>query len=365
MLQKALVLLLVLASIAGFTSCGSTSSHYVYATIPVANQIIAYREDPNSSVLTQVSGSPYSVGEGARSLVLHPSGKFLYVANPGIGGTAENDISLFTIASNGTLTEGTTRTSVAPYASQPQLLVMDPNGSFLYVMNTGSNNISVFSIDSGSGALSQVAGSPIGIGAPPLNMLLAPSGNFLYVSLASQPNGLIASYSVTAGQLTLVGTASTAGINPYGLAINGDGTYLYAANSTSNSIAVFTIDSSGLLTQVQGSPINDGYTNPVAMIFDPSGKYLYVANQVSNNVAAYSISSTGLPDALTTSTTTNAFSTESSPRFLVADPTGKYLLVGNQGASAGIQVFGVSNGSLSALSTYNVGNTPSSIVVRQ
>ncbi len=365
MLQKALVLFLVLASIAGFTGCGSTSSHYVYATIPVANQIVAYREDPNSGVLTQISGSPYSVGQGAISMVLHPSGKFLYVANPGIGGTAENDISLFTIASNGTLTEGTTRTSVAPNASQPQLLVMDPNGSFLYVMNTGSNNISVFSIDSGSGALSQVAGSPIGIGAPPLNMLLAPSGNFLYVSLASQPNGLIASYSVTAGQVALVGTASTAGINPYGLAINGDGTYLYAANSTSNSIAVFTVDSSGLLTQVQGSPINDGYTDPVAMMFDPSGKYLYVANQVSNNVAAYSISSTGLPDALTTSTTTNAFSTESSPRFLVADPTGKYLLVGNQGASAGIQVFGVSNGSLSALSTYNVGNTPSSIVVRQ
>src|SRR5882757_1163192 len=365
MLQKALVLFLVLASIAGFTSCGSTSSHYVYATIPVANQIIAYREDPNSSVLTQVSGSPYSVGEGARSLVLHPSGKFLYVANPGQGGTAENDISLFTIAKGGTLTEVLPRTSVAPNASRPQLLVMDPAGTFLYVMNTGSNNISVFSIDSGSGALTQSTGSPFFIGAPPLNMQLTPSGNFLYVSLASTPNGLIAGYSVTGGQLTLVGTSSTDGVNPYGLAIHANGTYLYAANSTSNSIAVFTIDSSGTLAKVVGSPIADGYTDPIAMIFDPSGKYLYVANQVSNNVAAYSIDSSGLPAALSTSTTTNAFGTESSPSFLVADPTGKYLFVGNQGTSAGIQAFSVSGGSLSALSTYAVGNTPSSIVVLQ
>jgi 6-phosphogluconolactonase (cycloisomerase 2 family) len=365
MLQKALVLFFVLASIAGSIGCGTTSNHYVYATIPVANQIVAYREDPNSGVLTQISGSPYSVGGGARSLVLHPSGKFLYVANPGQGGIAENDLSLFTIAGDGTLTEVTPRTSVAPNASQPQLLLMDPAGAFLYVMNTGSNNISVFSIDSGSGALTEVANSPFLIGALPLNMLQAPSGNFLFVSLASQPNGLIASFSVTAGQLSLLGTASTDGVNPYGLAINGDGTFLYVANSTSNSIAVFTIDSSGLLAQVQGSPVNDGYIDPVAMIFDPSGKYLYVANQASNNVAAYTIDSTGLPAALTTSTTTNAFATESSPSFLAADPSGKYLLVGNQGTGAGIQLFGVSNGSLSARSTYSVGNTPSSIVVLQ
>src|SRR5260370_4662799 len=177
MLQKALLLFLVLASIAGFPGCGSTSSHYVYATIPVASQIVAYREDPNSGVLTQISGSPYSVGEGARSLVIHPSGKFLYVANPGQGGTAENDISMFTIASDGTLTEATTRTSVAPAASVPQLLVMDSARAFLYVMNTGSDNISVFSIDSGSGALTQGTGSPFCLGAPRLNMVLAAAAN--------------------------------------------------------------------------------------------------------------------------------------------------------------------------------------------
>ena len=33
---------------------------------------------------------------------------------------------------------------------------MDPAGSYLYVANTGSNNISVFSIDSSTGALTQL-----------------------------------------------------------------------------------------------------------------------------------------------------------------------------------------------------------------
>jgi 6-phosphogluconolactonase (cycloisomerase 2 family) len=366
MLQKALILFFIVASVAGCVGCGSTSNHFVYATIPAASQIIAYREDPNSGVLTQISGSPYAVGEGAVSLVLHPSGKFMYVANPGIGGTAEDDISLFTIASDGTLKEVTPRTSLGSSASQPKLLMMDPAGSFLYVMNAGSSNISVFSIDSGSGAL-KVTNSPFFIGLPPLNMQLSPSGNFLFVSVAGGSagtnNGSVAAFSVNGGALTLVGLTSTDGVNPYGLAINAAGTYLYAANYGSNSISVFTISSSGSLAQVQGSPIAAGYTAPVAMIFDPSGKFLYVANQLSNNVAAYSISSSGLPAALTTSTATNAFGTESSPSFLAAEPSGKYLFVGNQATPAGIQVFSVSNGSLTALSTYGVGNTPSSIAI--
>jgi DNA-binding beta-propeller fold protein YncE len=364
MLQKALVLVFVVAGIAGCIGCGSTANHYIYATIPVANQVIAYREDPNSGVLTQISGSPYAAGDGAHSLVLHPSGKFLYVANPGQN---ENDISLFTIASNGALTEIFPRTSLGLLASQPQLLAMDPAGGFLYVANTGLNNISVFSIDSGSGALIQITGSPFSINSPLLNMQLTPSGNYLYVSTASQPSGLIVGFSVSAGALTLVGITSTDGTNPQGLAIDPSGTYLYAANTGSGTISIFAIGSlfPGSLKEVSGSPLNDSYSDPVALILDPAGKYLYVANQASSNVAAYSISSsTGLPAVLTTSTTTGFFSTETSPSFLVADPSGKYLFVGNQPpGSVGIQAFEVSSGSLTSLSIYGVGNTPSSIAV--
>jgi len=359
MLQKALALVLVVASVTSFSGCGSTANHYIYAALPAANQIIAYREDPNSGVLTQIAGSPYTVGDGAISLALHPSGKFLYAANPGQN---ENDISLFTIASNGVLTEVFPRTLVTPNASQPTLLRMDPAGNFLYVANSGSSNISVFSIDSGSGALTAVTNSPVFVGAVPLNMQLSPSGNFLFVSIASLSSGSIIGFSVNAGMLTRASVTPSDGANPNGLAIDPSGTFLYAANSGSNSVSIFSIDSTGTLKEVQGSPLAVGSV-PVTLLLDPQGKFLYVANQAANNVAAYSINSSGLPDILTTSTTTGTFGTESSPAFLVADPSGKYLYIGNQGSSAGIQVFGVSSGNLTALATYGVGNTPSSIVV--
>jgi len=375
MLQKALVLVFVVAGIAGCMGC-STSSHYVYATLPAVSQLAVYREDPYSGTLTELSGTPYTVGDGAHSVVVHPSGKFLYVANPGQG---ENDISLFNIASNGYLTEVPPRTPVGTNgnASQPTLLVMDPAGNYLYVMNAGSSNISVFSTDSSSGALAPIVGSPFSVGGlTPLNMLLTPSGSLLYVSVAGgQPgsaNGSIEGFSVNAGALQPLSPPLTSsfGVNPNGLGIDPTGSYLYAANTQSNAITIFAIGAPntlpGSLTQVQGSPLADIYNDPFFVLLDPKGQFLYVANQGSNNVAVYSISpTTGLPVALTTSTSAFAFTTEGSPSFLAEDPNGNYLFVGNQGNGAGVQAFGVNSGNLNPLFTYGVGNTPSSIAVTQ
>ncbi len=368
MLQKALVLVFVMASITGLTGCGTIANHYVYAALPAANQIIAYREDPNSGVLTLVAGSPYSVGNGVHALALHPSGKFLYAANPGEAGSAESDISLFNIASNGVLTEVFPRTTVAPNGSLPVLLVMDPGGAFLYVGNAGSNNISVFSIDSSTGALAPIANSPFALGATPLSMQITPSGNFLYVSAASEPQGLVLAFSVNAGELTTLNGYPTDGNNPNGMTIDPSGSFLYVANSGSNSIAIFSIGSSplppGALGLVANSPVNVGFSVPIALTLDPKGQNLYAANQGSNNVAVFSINATtGLPNILTTSTTTGAFTTVASPSVLGMDPSGNYLYVGSQGTSAQIEAFSVTPGNLTAISNYGVGNTPTSIVV--
>jgi 6-phosphogluconolactonase len=368
MVQKALILALLFAAIAAGVSCGNTKSHYLYATLPAANEIVAFREDPNSGVLTELDGSPYSVGDGVHSIVIHPSGQFAYACNPGIAANNENDISLFTIASNGELTEVFPRTPLGSTVSLPQLLVMDPAGAYLYVMNAGSNNISIFSIDSSTGALTQVPNSPVNIGLTPLNMQVTSNGKLLYVTaVGTNITGEIVGYSVNAGQLTLVGVTPSGGLNPAGLVIDPAGAHLYAGNNaaSSSSISIFDIGSTGSLTQVAGSPLNDSnYSSPIWMTFDPNGQYLYVANEGSNNVTAYSINSTtGLPSALTTTITTNAFATESNPSFVTLDPGGEYLFVGNQLAPAGIQVFTVSSGTLTVIKDYPVGNTVSSIAV--
>src|SRR5271166_2341922 len=158
----------------GLAGCGASSSHTIYLALPTVNGVAAFRVTDDSGKFTPIVGSPYVAGNSPGPLAVHPSGKFLYVANQ-----IDNTISLFNIDSSiGSLSE------VKPRANtglSPSSMVMSSSGSFLFVANAVSTNISVYSIDSGSGALKEVAGSPFATPASPVSMAITPSGNWLYV----------------------------------------------------------------------------------------------------------------------------------------------------------------------------------------
>src|SRR5579871_2066784 len=357
MLKTAAALFLACASIAMWVGCNTTTSNrYLYAAIPGSNEIVAYREDPNSGALTALAGSPITAGPSVRSLALHPSKKFLYAANSGV---APGNISLFTIASGGGLTEVTPRTNAG---TAPTLLVMDAAGAFLYVGNTGSFDISVFSIDASSGALTQVTGSPFPVGLSPLNMALTPSGNFLYVT-GGPTQGYIEGFPVTNGTLgTPIQPPLTGpGNDPTGLAIDSTGTHLYTANVQSNSISEFTINSDGTLAELGNSPVELQYNAPASLAIDKSGKYLYATMQGSTNMEGFSIGSDGGLTVLTTS----PFGTAVQPSFIRSEPDGEYLFVGNQQSPGTVQSFSLDKGSgtLTSVSSYSVPGTPTSIVI--
>src|SRR5258708_16089445 len=109
MLKKAAALFLVGASLATWLGCTTNSSTYLYAAIPASNQIVVYREDPNSGLLTVLVGSPIMAGPGGESLFIHPSQKFLFAANSG-----EDRVSRFATAPAASLTQVTPRTLVGP-----------------------------------------------------------------------------------------------------------------------------------------------------------------------------------------------------------------------------------------------------------
>jgi 6-phosphogluconolactonase len=358
MLKRATALFLVCAGMATWTSCGTTTSRFLYAATASSSQILAYREDPNSGVLTALTGSPYAAGPAVEAVAIHPSKKFLYAANSG-----ESDVSLFTLDNNGVPTEVTPRTVVG---TTPTLMTMDSAGTFLFVANSGSNNISVFSIDASSGALTAVAGSPFSIGIFPLNMMLSPSGGVLYVtgagqSSGGQSSGVVEAFTVSSGVLTVLKSSPyLTGSSPYGLTIDHAGTYLYTANTLDNSISEFAIQSDGSLKQFSSSPVGQTYAAPRALMVDNSGKYLYVADLGSSNLGAYGIGSDGSLTLLTNS----PFTTGVQPSFVVGDPSGKYLFVGNQSSPA-IQSFSLdtTTGTLTSVASYSTTNTPSSIVI--
>jgi 6-phosphogluconolactonase (cycloisomerase 2 family) len=362
MLNKAAALLLVCVGMGACVSCNSSlfssNNRYVYAAIPAADEIVAYREDPNAGVLTELAGSPISAGRTVQALAMHPTGKFLYAAN-----AALNNIWVYTIGSNGSLTQ----TSISDTGTVPTVMAIDSAGSYLYVGNSGSNDISAFSIDSSGGALTaiaQLSGATAPIGLSALNLQVSPSGNVLYVTGEGTNNqGYIEAFPLTAGVLgsPITGSPFLTGNNPYGLVINPSGTFLYTANKFDNSISEFTINSDGSLTALENSPIGESYNAaPVSLLIGKSGAYLYVANQGSN-LAAFDISSAGGLSTLNGS----PFSTGPQPSILAADPSGNYLFVGNQSSPA-IQSFAVDTGDgvLTSVDKYSITQgTPTSIVV--
>ena len=355
MLKKAATLVLVCASISAWLGCGTTQSRFLYATIPTSNTIVAYREDPNSGVLTQLAGSPITAGSAVQALAIHPSGKYLYAANSG-----SNNISLYTINSTGGLTEVTPRTNAG---TSPTLLAIDSAGSFLYAANSGSFDISVFSINSSNGDLSPVAqtsGATAPIGMQAMNIALTPSGNFFYVT--GQPElqgGFIEVFPLSHGVLgtPVAGSPFLTGNIPLGIAIDSSGSHLYTANKQDNSISPFTINSDGSLTPI-GSAIGETFTGPVSLLIDKSGKYLYVANQGSSNVAAYGIGSDGSLTLLTGS----PFSTGSQPSVLAGDSSGKYFFVGYSSALQSYSL-STSSGTLTSIATYSISATPTSMAI--
>jgi Lactonase, 7-bladed beta-propeller len=215
--------------------------------------------------------------------------------------------------------------------------------SFAYVANLFHNDVSAYTIDSTTGVLSPVPGSPFAAGSGPPSVAVDPSGKFAYV--ANYHSNDISAYNIdiTTGVLSPVpGSPFAAGLGPNSVAVDPSGKFAYVANFFHNDISAYTIDSTtGVLTPVPGSPFAAG-VRPYSVSVDPSGKFAYVANSSSNDVSAYTIDSTtgvlspvpGSPFAAGSTPSSVAISVVSTTGFATfkpqaaIDPDGNAFVVG-------------------------------------
>ncbi|NTV13165.1 MAG: beta-propeller fold lactonase family protein [Desulfobulbaceae bacterium] len=193
-----------------------------------------------------------------------------------------------------------------------------PQPRFAYVANNNSNTLSMYTVDSSTGALRH--NGYVATETGPESVAVDPLGRFAYVV---NDSNTVSVYTVnpTTGVLT-PGTAVATGTKPYSVTVDHGGKYAYVANYTSNNVSVYTINqSTGALTA--GAAVATG-TNPQAVVVDPSGKFAYVANYTSNNVSVYTINqSTG---ALTAGT---AVAAGTGPSSLAVDPFGRFAYATN------------------------------------
>jgi 6-phosphogluconolactonase len=250
-------------------SSGVTAANSQFLYVSVGPDIFAYSINQSNGTFTPIAGSPFSLGVGHsfQAVVATPNGQFLYAADIG-------SIDLFSVDhSTGTLTE------VWSFDSGNDVeLAVDPFGKFLYASDSNApGGVEAFSITC-SGTLTPVPGSPFAIpgqtvaNSEPFGIV--DTGSFIYVTLAATNQVTAFSVDSDTGALTAVtGSPFASGIHPAVLAVAGN--FVYVVNSSNGSISGYsTISSSGALTPISGFPFAEDAGTIVA---DPSGKYLYVS----------------------------------------------------------------------------------------
>jgi 6-phosphogluconolactonase len=257
------------------------NGQFVYVANSLADTISVYTVDVNTGALTPLAGgtgNPFATGTTPVSLAITPNGQFLYVAN-----SASNTVLAYSInGTTGVLTPLAGATgNPFPSGAGPSDVSVSPNGQFAYVVNSGVNNISAYSINQVTGALTSLAGAtgnPFPTGADPQSINLTANGMFAYVSnFASHTVSAYMVDTVTGAMTALAGTTGNpfpAGTGPRELAVSQDGTLLYAVNFTSDNVTAFTINTAtGALTSLAaatGNPFAAG-TQPRSIVI-PGGR---------------------------------------------------------------------------------------------
>jgi 6-phosphogluconolactonase (cycloisomerase 2 family) len=358
---------------AGFIlSCGGSShssipNHNAYVTLPAKGSVALLHINGSTGALSLAAQTPQVQDTSPKGLALLPSKKFLYAVN-----AAADTISTFNVASDGSLTLSGTP---MPAGSGPDAAVIDPAGKYLLVTNNFSNNISVYSIDAGSGALSEVAGSPFYANNDPSEILITPSGKFVYVT--NPGIGMVTGFAFSNGVLTYVPNAPAAsGAGAIGLAVDSSGRYLYVANAsaanqgvpTVGNVSGFNIDqNTGALTPILGSPFTVSQGNgPTAVTVDPSGRFVYaVTSGTSYSVWCFAINAS---NGQLTPVTNSPFSVTGGGLFALIDPSGNYLYVGSS-TSSGVAGFTYdpSTGAPTAISgsPFSTGTAPGKMVLSE
>src|SRR5271165_2729947 len=162
---RKMVYTFIVLSVLFLAGCGESSQptsppptlvpKFAYVTNNNPPSISAFRVDASLGALTSVPGSPFAAPDSLISIANDPKGKFVYTTNYGL--------SLF--------------------------------GNFI-------GSISGYSIDSNSGALTAIVGSPFPTGTNPGAVAVHASGNFLYVTNTIESHlfysGSISAYSIDA-----------------------------------------------------------------------------------------------------------------------------------------------------------------------
>ncbi len=176
---------------------------FVLVTDLGADKIMNYKVSVKKNKLVPNPKQPYftsAAGAGPRHLVIHPSGKYLFLLNE-----LTATVTACSLDKDGVIKE------IASYQTAPQDLSvgntsaaihLHPNGKFVYVSNRGYNAIGAFKIME-DGRLEKVGDVRQGIQIP-RDFNIDPTGKFMVVANQTKNNLVVYSVNSETGELSFL-----------------------------------------------------------------------------------------------------------------------------------------------------------------
>ena len=192
---------------------------------------------------------------------------------------------------------------VAPKPSHAHMIQNDPSGKKVYVTDLGLDRIMIYDFDKNSGRLNLATNDTVNLpaGSGPRHFTFNSDGFKMYV--INELGSKMMSFDVDEqGGLKLLQTLPTFRDgyqeNNYcaDIHISKDGRFLYGSNRGENTIVTYRIQKDGTLSLAGHTSCGGNW--PRNFTLDPSGKFLLVGNQKSNNISVFRLNRrTGLPEA--------------------------------------------------------------------
>ena len=288
-LQKLICTVFILAG-ALFISVANATPRYAYTVNYFDSSISRYRVDADNGMLHHLG--QIKTLKSPSSLVLHPSGKYLYVASQVV-----DFIAIYAVDSVSGALKEITGSPVSSHVRSVWQLGMDPVGRFLYVPGRFTKDLVVFNIAADTGALTPLMEKSLPTGGDRARFIaVAADGRFVYVS--NTFSNSLAGFRVLSEQniadaekvSPMAGSPFKGGDAPQRSMVHPNGKHLYLANWRSTDVIAYNIDqSTGVLTQQPGKPVETEGHFPFGGMVHPNGKYLYSVNWASSDISSFRI----------------------------------------------------------------------------
>jgi 6-phosphogluconolactonase (cycloisomerase 2 family) len=272
--------------------------------------VVSYAIDPESASITRL-GALSSAGTTPSHVSVHPSGKFVFVANYGGG-----NVAVFPVGPDGALKDPTdVRPSVGQRhharalddppgqfavsdhdGAHPHMVAADPGGQFVIANDAGLDLTLVWRFDAQAGRLLP-ADAPV-IAAPsgsaPRHFVFHPNGRIFYNLYEHDAKVAVYDYEGSRGafkfkQLISALPPKFGGSNLSSeIIITADGRFLYVANRLHNAVSIFAVAGDGQLRMITETWVHADY--PKSLAIDPTGEFLYSCNQKGDSITSFRIS---------------------------------------------------------------------------